>query len=188
MFHCMLEIKLKQLHYLDVEEEAIIGCHQSPEEAGGQKPSTDCSNFVFIFYFIDYFIPKLGNSFLHSHTHTNTHKQWRGDERRGCHTCHGARRAVWGVGALLKGTSAMPRMWNSILQLLAHIVLFFFGLNRRPLSPKAKSLRTELLPPTLSVSVSTVRSTLNTAGPPAWTPRRTPLPDPTAWQKLSQIC
>ena len=38
--------------------------------------------------------------------------------------------AVLGVGALLKGTSAMPRMWTSILQLPVHIILFsfFFGL------------------------------------------------------------
>ena len=38
--------------------------------------------------------------------------QCRGDERKGCHTCHGAQWAVVGVGALLKGTTAMPGMWT----------------------------------------------------------------------------
>lgn len=51
--------------------------------------------------------------------------------------------------SLLKGTSAMPRTWTSILQLLA--TSYFFGfewdLNRQTSSPRAKSPGTELLPP-----------------------------------------
>ena len=71
-------------------------------------------------------------------------------------TCCGAQRLVLGVGALFKGTLVMPRIWTSILQLLLHIVLFFYFwsewyLTWRPSSPQARSLQTELLPPNILI-------------------------------------
>ena len=101
----------------------------------------------FFFHFIYYYNPKLGNSFFHSHyTQANTHTQCKGDEW----SCgYSAQWAVLGVGNLLKGTSAVPRMWASILQLPVHIVLIWSEWTSR-----AKSLRTELLPPILFTSAS----------------------------------
>ena len=85
---------------------------------------------LLFFYYYTILIPSweipFSTHITHTHTHTHKHMQCRGDERRGSHTCHGAQRAVLGVGALLKGTSAMPRMWTSTLQLPIHINFFFF--------------------------------------------------------------
>ena len=105
------------------------------------------TEFFFFFHFIYYYNPKLGNSFFHSHyTQANTHTQCKGDEW----SCgYSAQWAVLGVGDLLKGTSAVPRMWASILQLPVHIVLIWSEWTSR-----AKSLRTELLPPILFTSAS----------------------------------
>ena len=47
--------------------------------------------------------------------------QCRGDEQKGCHTCHGAQRAELGVGALLRDTPAMPGILTSIHNLLTTI-------------------------------------------------------------------
>ena len=57
-------------------------------------------------------------------------------------TCYDAQRAVLGVDDLLKGTSAMPRMWTTILQLLVHSILFWSKrvLKQRPSSPQAKAI------------------------------------------------
>ena len=65
--------------------------------------------------------------------------QCRGDEWRGCRTSHSAQRAVLVAGALLKGTSAMPRMGTNILQLPVHIFLFFFFGPSEPATFKSPS-------------------------------------------------
>ena len=72
--------------------------------------------------------------------------QSRGDERRGSHTCYGTQWAVLGVSALLKGTSAMPRMWTSTLQLPVPAFSFWSGwdLSWRPSSPQASLLIREV--------------------------------------------
>ena len=56
-------------------------------------------------------------------------------------------------GAFEQGTSAMTRVWTSILQLPVHIVLFWseWDLNQWPSSPQAKSLWTDHQPFTKNI-------------------------------------
>ena len=79
---------------------------------------------TYLLYILCYSQILFSTHITHRRAQTHTHMQCRGDKWRG-HTCYHVQWAVLGVGALLKGTLVKPRMWTSILQLPAHIILFF---------------------------------------------------------------